>query len=83
MSRSSHDVSQLIDEKEKEKSESLKSQYTIAEEINILDQKILTLRKEKKELEMTKMKADHNVRQIAIELNLLKTEFWTAKESGL
>ena len=79
---SSSDLANQYDAKEKEFSELLKQQQVVEQEILFLRRDILDLQRKKAELEITKSKAVHNVRQCKIELDLIKSAYFQAKASG-
>ena len=80
---SSAQIGTLIDEKEKALSEAMKTYYTIEQEKLTLQKAILEQQTKKKDLEIALSKASHNLRQINVELKLLKNSFWNAKNGGL
>lgn len=79
----SHELNMQYDEKEKYFSELLKVQQTVEQEILFIKREILDLQRKKADLEISKSKAIHNVRQCRIELDLLKSAYFQAKASGL
>jgi len=83
MDKSSYDISLEIDKKEKSLSELLKTNQVVEEEKLNLQKKILDMQSSKKDLEISLSKSSHNIKQINIELKLLKSKFWGAKNSGL
>jgi len=83
MDKSSYDISLEIDNKERELSELLKTNQIVEEEKLNLQKKILDLQSKKKDLEISLSKSTHSIRQMNIELKLLKSKFWGAKNSGL
>ena len=78
----SYDISIQQDEKEKELSQALKNLQEIEQAELLLARDILDLQRERKDLQIAKSKANHIVKQINIELRLLKSSFWKAKNSG-
>lgn len=76
-------IGNIIDEKEKELSEAIKNYYLIEQEKLILQKTILEHQTRKKDLEIALSKAGHILRQLNIELKLLKSKFWSARNSGL
>jgi hypothetical protein len=80
---SSAEISNLIDEKEKALSQALKDYYIIEQEKLILQKEILKAQTRKKDLEISLSKAGHILRQLNIELKLLRSKFWSSKNSGL
>jgi hypothetical protein len=83
MSESSAEISLMIDEKEKELSKLLDSHQIVEQEKLKLQKEILVLQGKKKDFEISLSKSSHNIRQISIELKLLKSKFWAARNSGL
>ena len=81
--KSSYDISLLIDEKEKALSQALKDYYTIEQEKLTLQRDILEQQTKKKSLEIALSKAGHILRQMNIELKLLRSKFWAARNSGI
>ena len=75
-------ISNLIDAKEKELSEALNVYQVIEQEKLLLQRKILNMQVRKKDLEIAEGKAGHNIKQINIEIKLLKNKFWNCKNSG-
>ena len=81
--KSSAEISNLIDEQEKLLSKAITNYYIIEQEKLILQRDILEKQTLKKDLEIALSKAGHILRQINIELKLLKSKFWSCKNSGL
>jgi len=79
---SSEAIGNIIDEKEKELSRLIRVYYTIDQEKLILQKEILEKQTKKKDLEIALSKASHNVRQINIDLKLLRSKFWSVKNEG-
>ena len=80
---SSAEIGNIIDEKEKELSGVITNYYTIEQEKLTLQKEILEKQTVKKDLEIALSKAAHTLRQLNIELKLLKSKFWANKNSGL
>ena len=80
---SSAEISNISDQKEKDLSQAIKDYYIIEQEKLILQREILEKQTKKKDLEIALSKAGHIVRQINIELKLLKNKFWANKNAGL
>lgn len=81
--QSSSDLANDYDTKEREFSELLKVQQSVEQEILFIRRDILDLQRKKADLEITKCKAVHNVRQCKIELDLLKSAYFQSKASGI
>ncbi len=79
---SSAQIGNVIDEKEKELSGAITNYYVIDQEKLNLQKEILIKQTLKKDLEIKLSIAGHIVRQINIEIKLLKSKFWSAKNSG-
>ena len=73
--KSSAEISNLIDEQEKLLSKAITNYYIIEQEKLILQRDILEKQTLKKDLEIALSKAGHILRQINIELKLLKSKF--------
>lgn len=80
---SSAQISNIIDTKEAELSGAIKNYYIIEQEKLILQREILEKQTCKKDLEINLSKAGHIVRQLNIQLKLLRNSFWKAKNSGI
>lgn len=80
---SSHDLAVQYDEKSREFSELLKQQQAVEQEILFLRREIIGLQSKRADLEITKSKAVHNVRQCKIELELLKNAYFQSKSEGI
>lgn len=80
---SSAQISNLIDEKEKTLSVAINNYYTIEQEKLILQKDILEHQTRKKDLEINLSKAGHILKQLNIELKLLRSKFWSVKNGGL
>jgi len=83
METNSADISNQITEKENELANALENQQKVEQEILLLQRDILELQYKKKNLEITNSKAKHNIKQLNIEIKLLTSKFWLAKNSGL
>jgi hypothetical protein len=80
---SSAEISNIIDQKEKELSQAIKDYFIIEQEKLILQKTILEHQTCKKDLEISLSKAGHILRQLNIELKLLRSKFWSNKNAGL
>ncbi len=81
--KSSAEIGVEIDEQEKQISTMLEAYQKVEQEILLLQRQILELQLQKKDFEMAKSKGGHNIKQANIELKLLKSKFWQAKNQGL
>jgi len=79
----SAEISNIIDEKERELSGALKQYYLVEQEKLILQKEILEKQTVKKDLEIALSKAGHMLRQLNVELKLLRNKFWSNKNAGL
>ncbi len=73
---SSAEISNIMDTKEKELSGAITNYYTIEQEKLVIHKEILEKQTKKKDLELALSKAGHILRQLNIELKLLKNKFW-------
>lgn len=80
---SSSDLANQYDIKEKEFKQLLEAHYTVEQEILQLRKQIIDLQAKRSELEIAKSKASHNVRQCKIDLDILKSAYFQARQSGL
>ena len=80
--RSSADIANEIAAKEKELSTALDKEQEIEQSILLLQRDILEKQHAKKELEITDSKAKNIIKKLNIELRLLRSEFWSCKNSG-
>ncbi len=76
-------LSNLIDEKEKELSIAIDTHQVVEQEKLHLQKTILELQTKKKDLEIAESKAGHNIRQLSIGIKILKNKFWSCKNSGI
>jgi len=76
MDKSSADLSLDLDDKDREISESRR----IMEEVH---QQLLTLRRQKIDLDIALSKAKYNYDKLKIERTLIASAFWHAKSAGL
>ena len=83
MNKSSAEIGNIQDEKEKELQQAIHNLSTIEQEILSIRREIITLQGERTDLEMVKSKASQNVRVLQSELRTLKNQFWSARNSGL
>ena len=81
--KSSAEIGNFVDEKEKELSIALSNYAQIEQERLLLQREILEKQVIKKDFDIKISKAGHNIKQMNIELKLLKSAFWNAKNSGL
>jgi len=80
---SSAEIGTIIDQKEKELSQAIKDYYIVEQEKLILQKEILEKQTKKKDLEISLSRSGHNLKQLGIELKLLRSKFWSAKNGGL
>jgi len=80
---SSSEISNIMDKKERELSEAITSYYMVEQEKLSLQKEILEKQTKKKDLEIALSKAGHILRQLNIEIKLLKNKFWSNKNAGL
>ena len=80
---SSAQISNIIDEKDKALAAAIKDYYVIEQEKLMLQRAILEQQTHKKDLEIALSKAGHILKQLNIELKLLKSKFWSVKNAGL
>jgi chromosome segregation ATPase len=81
--RSSTEIGNEQDEKEKEQQSAIKSLAVIEQEILTVRRQIIDLQGKRTDLEMARSKASQNLRVIQSELRVLKQAFWAAKNGGL
>lgn len=79
----SNDLANQYDEKEKIYATLLQTHFVVEQEILQLRKQIIDLQAKKQDLEIAKSKASHNIKQCKIEMDLLKSAFFQAKQSGL
>jgi hypothetical protein len=79
---SASEISVKIDEKEREFSEALQVCHITEQEKLLLQREILEKRAVLKDLEIALSKASHNLRQMGIELKLMRSAFWKAKDGS-
>jgi hypothetical protein len=80
---SSHDLSVQYDEKEKKYKTLLDAHYVVEQEILHLRKEIIDLQARKQALEIDKSKAAHLVKQCKVDMDLLKSAFFQARQAGL
>lgn len=80
---SSYDTGELIVQKEKELSESLKAQREVGQAVYEISHKIMELQLKKKELINAQDTADFNVRTLNGDLRVLRHKYFSEKNSGL
>ena len=78
----SYEIGLKQDEKEKELATLLKDLQEVEQAELLMARDILDLQRKRKDLQIAKSKASHNVKQVSIELRLLKSQFWASKNSG-
>ena len=83
MEKSAVDYFQEYDDMEKKSKEDLQALYTVELEILHIQQQIIELQKQKKNLEIDRCKAAHIVRQQQIDLRQLKSQGFKARHAGL
>jgi len=76
MEKTSAELSNDIDLKDKEINEAIKS-------MEVIHQELLNLRKQKIDLDIALSKARYNKEKLKIERSLLVSQFWSAKHQGL
>jgi len=83
LNKTSADISQEISDKEKELKDALDNLYKLDQEKLALQKEIIILSGKKKDIEITLSKATHVVREMNIDLSMMKKEFWACKNEGL
>ena len=83
MSKSSHEISLEISEKEKEINLACSNRDQVKLAINEKRRQIDKLRFEIRSLEDSLIKAETIVREAKTEHSILRDQFWSTKESGL
>jgi nitrogen fixation protein FixH len=83
MELTSAELSNKMDEVEKELSIGLQAHQEVEQAILRLQRDILEKQTQKKDLEIALSKASHNNKQLTITLKLLTNQFWAAKHAGL
>lgn len=81
--KTSYDISLLIDEKEKELRTMIGAEAIVSAENHDLIKKMLELKIKKKDSDISLDKAHSLVRNIESELRVLRSAFWSAKNSGV
>ena len=79
----SSQVDGLKVEKENEYADALQSCHTLQQEKLLVQRDILEKEMKKKNLDITLNKANHNRKQLEVEIKLLTHWFWRVKNSGL
>lgn len=77
---SSEAISQKIDEKEKELSGALKVAYLVEQERFSLQKDILEKQIKKKDIDIALSKANHIVKQLNIELKIMRSVYWKTRD---
>lgn len=80
--KSSLEISDMIDEKEKELSDIMVDQNTVDLEIIGISKNILELQGKKKDLQLADSKAKHLIKTLNIQLRFLRNQFWRVKNEG-
>ena len=83
MEENSYSISFKQDEKEKELARLLKDLQEVEQAELLIARDILDLQRKRKDLQIAKSKASHLVKQVMIELRLLKNAFWNSKNSSI
>lgn len=81
--KSSSSISQEIADKEKELKEHLNTLYLLDQEKLTISKEIIILQGKKKDIEIALSKASHIVKEINIDLSMMKKEFWATRNEGL
>jgi hypothetical protein len=81
--KSSAEIGQEIDDKEKELQTAIKNLSLVEQEILTFRRQIIDIQGKRTDLELLKSKASQNLRVIQSDLRILKQEFWSSKNSGL
>jgi len=81
--KSSADISNEIADKEKELKEHLNTLYLLDQEKLTISKEIIILQGKKKDIEIALSKASHIVKEINIDLSMMKKEFWATRNEGL
>ena len=77
------EIDTKIVELEKELKTCIGSHEVVEQEKLFLQREILNLQVKKKDFEIALSKSMSNIRQLTISLRILKSQFWSAKNSGL
>lgn len=80
---SSAEISNLIAEKEKELQHQINAKGEVTGRLFKLSRHILEHEIAKKDLNMALSKARDNIRTLELDISMLKSQFWKARNSGL
>jgi len=80
---SAAEIDTKIVEMEKVLKSCIGSHEVVEQEKLLLQRDILNLQVKKKDLEMALSKSMSNIRQLNISLRILRSQFWSSKNSGL
>ena len=81
--QSSNELAQSISDLEKKLGEALKADYEVEQAILQLQKEIIDRQAKKKDLEISRSKSSHNIKQLRIQIKLRTGEFWNSKNQGL
>jgi hypothetical protein len=81
--KSSSELSNLLDDIEKQYKEALKQSHVVEQESEKIALDILKLQARKKELSIVLDKARYNEKQLVSTKRIINSMFWAAKNSGL
>ena len=81
--KSSAELSNVLDDIEKEYKEALKSSHTVEQELERTCLDILKLQVKKKDLKIVLDKARYNEKQLVSTKRIVNSMFWSAKNSGI
>jgi hypothetical protein len=79
---SASEISVKIDEKEREFALALQAYHDVEQSKLLLQREILEKQAVKKDLEIALSKAGHNLKQMSIELKLMRSAFWKVKDGS-
>ena len=80
--KSSAELSQMLADRENELQSMIAADFEVEQAILKIQNTILGLQKEKKELEIAKSKSGYNLKSKKLEISLLTKMFWKNKNSG-
>lgn len=80
---SSADISQVISDTEQELKETIQARGVVQEKIHLISREILEKEINKKDLSIALSRARDNVRTLELDIAILKSKFWSARNSGL
>ena len=80
---SASEIDTKIVELEKELKTCIGSHEVVEQEKLLIQRDILNLQVKKKDLEMSLSKSMSNIRQLTISLRILRSQFWSARNSGI